>query len=116
LADDRYGDGFVTGALIVGLIGAPVVAWLISRVERNEQRISRNEQRISSMEKYYDDKISEFQQTQYESDLKSDTAYRFLWNEIKKVKSLVLTPDEKNRLLSYLDKAYREKLDVSNRF
>ncbi len=56
--------------------------------------------------------VYDFKRTYYEDKNQIDANYRFLWHEIEK---RALTPDEKNRLLSYLNEAYREKLDFNNR-
>lgn len=91
-------------SLIVSILSLIGLASTRGEVRENKKSISRLRARAS-----------DFQRTYYEKDNQRDTEYSFLWNEIKKLKSFVLTPDEKNRLLSYLNEAYREKLDVSNR-
>jgi len=106
------GDGWKFWGTLSLIFSA--LSLIVSVSNRDELASTRGEVRkntksISSLK--HD--LSDFQRTYYEDKNQRDADYRFLWNEIEK---RALTPDEKNRLLSYLDKAYREKLDVSNRF
>jgi len=102
--DDAFWKGVAIGGGIIGLIAMPIVAiWLYSRTRRNEEQ-------ISNVKSFLENRISIFERKYYEDKKERNEEYRFLWNEIQKIKSKALTDAEKNRLLSYLDEAYREKL------
>jgi len=105
-------DGWKT----LGILSLIVSALSLIGLASTRGEVRENKKSISRLKYAIENEISDFKRTYYEDNNQRDANYRFLWNEIQKNKSLALTPDEKNRLLSYLDKAYREKLDISNRF
>lgn len=99
---DNSDDWKTLGILSLIVSALSLIGLAITRGEVRE-----NTKSISSLKH----ELSDFQRTYYEDKNQRDADYRFLWNEIER---RALTPDEKNRLLSYLNEVYREKLDVSN--
>ena len=102
--DNSFWKGVAIGGGLVGLIVTPIVAiWLHSKISRNEAQISKLENSLNN-------RISVFERAYYEDRKQMTEEYRFLWDEVRNIKSTALTHTEKDRLLSHLNEVYQEKL------